>query len=466
MALKNKTHDIEKAASAHRAAPQVAHSSSEHEHPLNPVIALQQATTAPRAALKPTDILALQRTVGNRAVGRILNNQQQALPIQSSTPVPAIQRKTEEEPLQAKSESRRKENRTGLPDGLKTGIESLSGLAMDDVKVHYNSAKPAQINALAYTQGTEIHLGPGEDEHLPHEAWHVVQQKRGRVKPTLQMKGLPINDDDGMEREADVMGGLLSQGAIQDSRSPQSMTLDASSRPPARPLTVPVPIQGPMIQRVIKLGPKKNPVEHTLEEIRRMVAEEIGPDRKTTVDFETNLLNFDFKDVAFKDLKALISAARKKPKVAITAERARAVKKATTKEPTKEELAAREEKEKKAIEENRKENKLIKEAKGFVKVDNLNKASNYATVAFSTLPDEVRAVIGHGHRNGTEGTAWWRHTTNPETGKAGDGITEYKPLGNDSKIRLVGNGPQNKWYYCPDHTIHGNYTYHEITGIT
>jgi hypothetical protein len=96
----------------------------------------------------------------------------------------------------------------------------------------------------------------------------------------------------------------------------------------------------------------------------------------------------------------------------------------------------------------------------------LNKASKYAPVAFSTLPAAVRAVIGLGHRNGTEGTAWWRHTTNPETGNPGDGITEYKPLGNDSKIRLVGNGPQNKWYYCPDHTIYGNYTYHEITGIT
>ena len=40
-----------------------------------------------------------------------------------------------------------KKNKTGLPDNLKTGIESLSGLSMDDVKVHYNSAKPAQLQA-------------------------------------------------------------------------------------------------------------------------------------------------------------------------------------------------------------------------------------------------------------------------------------------------------------------------------
>jgi hypothetical protein len=97
-------------------------------------------------------------------------------------------------------------NRTGLPNQLKTGIESLSGYSMDDVKVHYNSSKPAQLQALAYAQGTDIHLGPGQEKHLPHEAWHVVQQKQGRVKATMQAKGVSINDDHALEREADVMG--------------------------------------------------------------------------------------------------------------------------------------------------------------------------------------------------------------------------------------------------------------------
>lgn len=113
-----------------------------------------------------------------------------------------IQTKTEEEQLVQK-----KENNTGLPDNLKSGIENLSGYSMDDVKVHYNSDKPAQLNAHAYAQGTDIHLGSGQEKHLPHEAWHVVQQKQGRVKPTMQMKGkVNVNDDKGLEREADVMG--------------------------------------------------------------------------------------------------------------------------------------------------------------------------------------------------------------------------------------------------------------------
>jgi hypothetical protein len=109
----------------------------------------------------------------------------------------------------------KKENHTGLPDNLKTGIENLSGYSMDDVKVHYNSPRPAQLQAHAYAQGTDIHLASGKEKHLPHEAWHVVQQKAGRVKPTIQMKaGVQINDDKGLEKEADSMGGkALKTGA-------------------------------------------------------------------------------------------------------------------------------------------------------------------------------------------------------------------------------------------------------------
>jgi len=100
-----------------------------------------------------------------------------------------------------------KANKTGLPDNLKSGIESLSGISMDDVNVHYNSDKPFQLQALAYAQGTDIHVAPGQERHLPHEAWHVVQQKQGRVQATMQMKsGVNVNDDAGLEREADTMG--------------------------------------------------------------------------------------------------------------------------------------------------------------------------------------------------------------------------------------------------------------------
>lgn len=99
-------------------------------------------------------------------------------------------------------------NRTGLPDRLKAGIEALSGIAMDEVRVHRNSTQPAKLGGLAYTCGDEIHLGPGQERHLGHEAWHVVQQKQGRVRATAQLKGsgVELNADPALEREADLMG--------------------------------------------------------------------------------------------------------------------------------------------------------------------------------------------------------------------------------------------------------------------
>ena len=122
-----------------------------------------------------------------------------------------------EAPVQLDQQASPKPNNTGLPDQLKSGIESLSGMSMDNVKVHYNSSQPAQLNALAYAQGSDIHVGPGQEKHLPHEAWHVVQQAQGRVKPTMQMKeGIPVNDDQGLEHEADLMGAKALQQKAHD----------------------------------------------------------------------------------------------------------------------------------------------------------------------------------------------------------------------------------------------------------
>lgn len=153
-----------------------------------------------------------------RSSGRVLQDNRAVF--KQSTQL-KIEDKDEEKVLQKKSASAvpvqreeqvAKPNNTGLPDNLKSGIENLSGMSMDNVKVHYNSSKPAQLNALAYAQGTDIHVASGQEKHLPHEAWHVVQQAQGRVKPTMQMKGgVPVNDDKGLEREADVMGGRAVQ---------------------------------------------------------------------------------------------------------------------------------------------------------------------------------------------------------------------------------------------------------------
>lgn len=137
----------------------------------------------------------LQQMIGNQEVAK-----------QSNTTT-AAQRKTSETG-ETHSE---KENRTGMPTPLKTGLEKLSGLDLSDVKVHYNSDKPGQLQALAYAQGTDIHIAPGQEAHLPHEAWHVVQQKQGRVKPTFMNGAVAINDDVALEKEADQMGAKALQ---------------------------------------------------------------------------------------------------------------------------------------------------------------------------------------------------------------------------------------------------------------
>jgi len=216
MALKNKTHDVERVAVVQRTSTQAVRTENKYEQVTHPFGALERIATKPPAALRPADILTLQRTVGNRVVQRMLSNQHLSLSSLPSTSAPAIQRKFEEEErLQGRSEiSARSQNRTGLPDRLKTGIENLSGLSLDDVRVHRNSSRPAEVQARAFTQGSDIHLGPDEEEHLPHEAWHVVQQKQGRVRPTLQMKRVAINDDAGLETEADVMGKRAASATV------------------------------------------------------------------------------------------------------------------------------------------------------------------------------------------------------------------------------------------------------------
>ena len=131
--------------------------------------------------------------------------------------VDALQRAAmeEEEPMQGRftnTVAQAREAGAGsdsdrLPEALKSGVENLSGQSLDDVKVHYNSQEPSQMEAHAFAQGSDIHVASGQEKHLPHEAWHVAQQKQGRVQPTTLMNGgVPVNDDPKLESEADAMG--------------------------------------------------------------------------------------------------------------------------------------------------------------------------------------------------------------------------------------------------------------------
>lgn len=99
------------------------------------------------------------------------------------------------------------ENRTGIPAQLKERLEQSTGISLDDVRVHYNSALPARLDAWAYTKGNEVEIGPGQERHLPHELGHVVQQKLGAVRANAKhSSGVALNTDPVLEHQADEIG--------------------------------------------------------------------------------------------------------------------------------------------------------------------------------------------------------------------------------------------------------------------
>jgi hypothetical protein len=164
-----------------------------------------QRISANPDGLSHADIFQLQRTVGNRGLGALLGRS-----VVQREEFGADIQQQESTQLQQPHES--KPNNTGMPDDLKSGIENLSGFSMDNVRVHYNSPQPSQFNAFAYAQGTEIHLASGQEKHLPHEAWHIIQQAQGRVQPTMYLDpGVLVNNNKALEQEAYRMGTKAEQ---------------------------------------------------------------------------------------------------------------------------------------------------------------------------------------------------------------------------------------------------------------
>ncbi len=122
-----------------------------------------------------------------------------------------------------------KKDKTGIPAAMKRSFEHSSGFSFDDVRVHYNSEKPAQLYAHAYTQGNEVYVAPGQEKHLPHELGHVVQQKRGTVRPTGELGGVPLNTDKALESGADRIAASVPVQMKTVQRAASDVSLTASS---------------------------------------------------------------------------------------------------------------------------------------------------------------------------------------------------------------------------------------------
>lgn len=130
----------------------------------------------------------------------------------------ALQRveEDEDEALQMKADTivQQKANNTGIPNEVKQKMEDSFGTDFSDVRIHPESSQAPEVGALAYTQGTDIHFAPGQfkpdtsagQQLIGHELAHVIQQAEGRVQPTTEISGMPVNDNEGLEHEADVLG--------------------------------------------------------------------------------------------------------------------------------------------------------------------------------------------------------------------------------------------------------------------
>lgn len=108
-----------------------------------------------------------------------------------------------------------------LPTPLQSNMETSFGQDFSSVAIHTNSQKAVQMNARAFTQGEHVHFAPGEfnptsskgQNLIGHEFTHVAQQRAGVVKPTkILQKGIAVNDNPTLEREADSLGSKAIKG--------------------------------------------------------------------------------------------------------------------------------------------------------------------------------------------------------------------------------------------------------------
>lgn len=106
-----------------------------------------------------------------------------------------------------------------IPKDVRFKMEEAFGEDFSRVRLHEGPLAQS-VGALAATQGTDIHFAPGlyaphsqqGQRLLGHELAHVVQQASGRVSATSQRHGVGVNNDRGLEREADEMGIKAARG--------------------------------------------------------------------------------------------------------------------------------------------------------------------------------------------------------------------------------------------------------------
>ncbi|MEU1375062.1 DUF4157 domain-containing protein [Streptomyces triculaminicus] len=132
--------------------------------------------------LSPGDLLARQRTAGNAAVARHV---QQALASRGRP----------------------------LADPLRSEMEARLGADLSGVRLHTDATarrSAAELDARAYTSGDHVVIGDGpvDKRTLAHELTHVVQQRQGPVSGTDNGAGLRISHPQDRDERAAEQNAL------------------------------------------------------------------------------------------------------------------------------------------------------------------------------------------------------------------------------------------------------------------
>ncbi len=181
-------------------------------------------------------------------------------------------------PFSVDTVQKKEDNGNGLPPQVQTQMEQSFGTDFSDVKIQKDSPKAQKMGALAFTQGSDVHFAKGKFEPeskkgqalIGHELAHVVQQRSGKVKPELNLGGVPVNADQQLEAEADQ------QGAKAANLQPISQNKLAQSTPNASHASQ-APVQG-FFGNLVKKGLgvlKSKVVDMIPQEYKDMIPPEI-----------------------------------------------------------------------------------------------------------------------------------------------------------------------------------------------
>ncbi len=210
-------------------------------------------------------LLALQRSAGNAAVLRAIDEERQ----QDGQP--------EQAPRSGVHDVLRSAGRP-LDAPVRTEMEARLGADFSDVRVHDDDAaqrSAAEVGARAYTSGSHVVIGEsGGDRHtLAHELTHVIQQRQGPVSGIDHGGGLSVSDpSDRFERAAEAnatralardVGSAPTRPAVEAdgvaNGAPDGVAVQRSVRvgvevfsdDPAKRITSPVQSAQALMQRVV-----------------------------------------------------------------------------------------------------------------------------------------------------------------------------------------------------------------------